>query len=93
MNSLGVFIKQESERFNQLLKIIRASLKQLQLAIKGLVSMGQDLEKMFDALLVLKVPPKWQTYPSLKPIGPWYEDFLQRIVFIEDWMKNGPPTA
>lgn len=60
MNSLGVFIKQESERFNKVLNEIRRSTQQLQLAIKGLVAMGQDLEKMFEALVLLKVPPKWQ---------------------------------
>lgn len=60
MNSLGVFIKQETERFNMLLWEIRRSLKQLQLAIKGLVAMGQDLEAMFNALILLRVPPKWQ---------------------------------
>jgi len=60
MNSLGVFIKQESERFNKVLNVIRSSTQQLQLAIKGLVAMGQDLEKMFEALVLLKVPPKWQ---------------------------------
>lgn len=40
MNSLGVFLLNEMVRFNRLLSVMRATLKELQRAIKGLVVMS-----------------------------------------------------
>lgn len=40
MNSLGVFVKQEMERFNRLLKEVSSNLKSLINAIKGLEVMS-----------------------------------------------------
>lgn len=45
----------------------------LQKAIKGLVVMSIDLEKMFSSFLNYRVPEMWQkvAYLSLKPLGSW----------------------
>lgn len=56
MNSLGVFIGQEVDRFNILISVIKKSLVDLQKAINGLVVMSMDLEKMFNGFLDQKVP-------------------------------------
>lgn len=95
MNSLGVFVKQEIERFNKLLSVIRKSLSDLVKAIEGTVVMSMELEKMFESFMNGKVPLNWEKvgYPCLKPLNSWYKDLLQRIVFISDWLYNGPPKS
>lgn len=74
------FVLQELIRFNRLLNVIRFSLQQLRLAIKGQVVMTADLEEVQASLLVGRVPKTWlaKSYPSLKPLGGYIADLLKR---------------
>jgi len=94
-NTLGVFLSQEVDRFNKLLAVMRASLTELQRAMKGQVVMSGELEGMYAALLYNQVPPAWASaaYPSLKPLAGWVDDLLARLQFIRTWMENGTPTG
>lgn len=94
-NSLGVFVRQEIERFNKLLNAIRKSLVDLEKAILGTVVMSMELEQMFGRFLDNKVPDNWSGvgYPCLKPLASWFKDMLSRIEFIGDWLYNGCPNT
>ena len=95
MGSLSTFLLQEIEKFNNLLIVIRESLNQLLKAIKGLVVMSQELDDMYTAFLNNQLPNNWKkvSYPSLKPLGSWYQDLLERVSFMEGWLKNDNPTS
>jgi dynein heavy chain len=95
INSLGVFVKQEIQRFNKLLSVIRVSLVQLEKAIQGTVVMSMELEKMFQKFLDGKVPDNWTGvgYPCLKPLASWFKDMIKRIEFISNWLYQGPPNT
>ncbi|KAG9392138.1 Dynein heavy chain and region D6 of dynein motor [Carpediemonas membranifera] len=92
---LAVVLVQEVERFNGLLAIIRTTLKDLDRAIRGLVVMSPDLETMFDAFLLNRVPNLWSAaaYPSLKPLASWVRDLDKRIAFMAEWISHGPPNS
>lgn len=95
MNSLGVFLGQELIRFNGLIEVMHATLRELQRAIKGEVVMSGELEVMYNCFVFQKVPPAWEAagYPCLKPLPSWVEDFLGRIDFMGKWMTLGPRPA
>lgn len=84
IESLAIFRSQEVDRFIKLLRVMRSSLEFLQKAIQGLVVMSIELEKMFTSFLDSRVPENWENvaYPSLKPLGSWVTDLIQRIVII-----------
>jgi dynein heavy chain, axonemal len=71
------------------------SLRELQKALKGLVVLSAELEKMGNDMFDQKVPAGWsaKAYPSLKPLGPWTKDFLQRTQFLENWIQRGTPSS
>jgi dynein heavy chain len=94
--SLGVFHGQETDRFNVLIGKVKNSLVTLRKAIKGLVVMSAQLEDMFNAFLVQKVPPLWGepiSYPCLKPLNSWFADLEQRVTFMSTWLMSGPPSS
>lgn len=94
-NSLGVFLGQELSRFNELIEVMAATLRQLQRAIKGEVVMDASLEVMYNCFVFQKVPPAWEEagYPCLKPLPSWTEDFMGRIDFMGRWLHDGPRPA
>eukprot|EP00798_Chlamydomonas_sp_ICE-L_P021926 gene21926-28972_t len=93
-SALHVVLFQEVERYNSLLVSVRHSCAELLKGIKGLVVMSSDLDQIFDALFVSKVPPAWlKCFPSLKPLGSWTRDVLQRIDQLAKWIEVGYPLV
>ncbi|KAL4237693.1 Dynein heavy chain 14 [Mactra antiquata] len=82
-------LRQEIDRFNNLLHIIHTTMKSLMLAIKGEIIMSEPLEEAYDALLSQKVPSKWKSasYESRKPLGSWISNLYQRIDFFGQWAE------
>jgi dynein heavy chain len=94
-NSLNTVLAQECGRFNNLLSVLRSTLADVQKAIRGTVVMSSELEAIGTAVSQGRVPSAWAAvaYPSVKPLGSWVVDLVDRLQFLQRWMDNGPPNV
>ncbi|KAK2522722.1 Dnah9 [Columba livia] len=78
---------QECERMNILTSEIKRSLKELDLGLKGELTMTSDMENLQNALFLDTVPESWikRAYPSTASLGTWFADLLARIKELEAW--------
>lgn len=92
-NALNTCLLQEVQRYNILLKKIHRQKAELRRAVKGEIIMSEDLEGIFNALLLGRVPPPWTSaYPSMKPLASWSVDLVDRIEQLKQWGQR-PPTV
>lgn len=108
---LDVVLLQEIERYNKLLNVARKGLVELHKGIQGFVVMTEELEEMFNSMLLGQVPSVWKkgkgldcskmlsnriagcflAYKSLKKLGSWTRDLIQRLEHFSKWAQTGHP--
>lgn len=94
-NSMNTVLRQELIRFNRLLNFIKSSLNDTRRAILGQLAMVPELERIHKAMALGKLPAAWaqKSYPSLKPLGSYINDFLMRLSFLKRWLDEGEPNV
>jgi len=92
---LNTVLLNELLKFNKLLAKLRDTTSSLQKAVKGLVIFSPELEELASCCLTNTIPSSWKgvSYPSLKPLMSYVGDFLLRMKFCDDWIKQGAPNV
>lgn len=92
--SMNTVLVQELTRFNGLIKVIISSLKDTQKAVKGLLLMSAELEVAFYQMFNGQTPDMWikNSYPSLKPLGAYVNDLVERLKFFKLWVDTVIPV-
>jgi len=75
---------------NALLAAMRRSLAELDLGLKGDLTMTEPMERLMTALAGDAVPPSWAllAYPSLRPLGSWMVNLLARVAQLAEWTAD-----
>ncbi|NWH40581.1 DYH9 protein, partial [Chloropsis hardwickii] len=86
----AVVALQECERMNALTAEMRRSLAELELGLKGELTMTSDMEALQSSLFLGTVPESWlrRSYPSTASLGSWFADLLARISELEAWTRD-----
>ena len=59
------------------------------------VVMSADLEQVGNAMYDGRVPSLWmaKSYPSMKPLGSYITDLIERLSMLSKWIEHGPPPV
>ena len=81
---------QECDRMAILTNEIRRSLKELDLGLKGDLTISESMEALMNSIFFNQVPASWErlAYPSLQGLATWYADLLLRIKELEGWVAE-----
>ena len=92
---LNICLKQEIDRLQKVLSVLRASLANLKLAIAGTIIMSPDLADALDAIFLARVPAAWTKVSQLVApnMGVWFLNMLNRAEQFTNWLKNGRPNT
>lgn len=93
---LNIFLFQELQRLQNIVKIVRNNLKSVSMAIDGTVVMTQELLNDLNSIFDTRVPSVWYLDASgaeiswLMPnIGGWFTGLLDRAAMLNTWLENG----
>ncbi|KAM7420607.1 hypothetical protein PAMA_015032 [Pampus argenteus] len=81
---------QECERMNLLLLEIRKSLNELDLGLKGDLTISSSMETLQSALFNDSVPHSWArlAYPSTKSLAQWFIDLMCSCRELDSWTQD-----
>ncbi|CAH1639911.1 unnamed protein product [Spodoptera littoralis] len=81
---------QECERMNYLTGEMKRSLRELDLGLKGELTITSDMEDLENALFLDQVPAIWSSraYPSLLGLSAWFVDLTLRLRELETWATD-----
>nr|XP_054596285.1 dynein axonemal heavy chain 11 [Nothobranchius furzeri] len=81
---------QECERMNLLLAEIRRSLSELQLGLKGELTISSNMEALLSSLFSDSVPESWSrlAYPSTKTLTQWLSDLMASCHELDSWTQD-----
>jgi len=81
---------QETDRMNGLTNEMKLSLRELDLGLKGELTITNAMEELSNALYFDEVPESWnkKAYPSMQSLAAWFADLLLRIKELENWTND-----
>jgi len=93
-NPLHVAFKQELDRTQKVIQVVRSTLQNLQLAIAGTIVLSAGLIDAMNSLYDAMVPQSWKDLSWDAPsLGTWFTGLIQRFEQFDRWLKHGRPKS
>jgi len=91
---MNIFLRQEKDRMQIVLSLVRTTLKNLLLAIDGTIIMSAQLKDALDNMFDARVPTAWGKVSWVSAtIGFWFTELLGRHAQFYSWIFDGRPLA
>ncbi|CAH4038578.1 unnamed protein product [Pieris brassicae] len=91
---MNIFLRQEIDRIQKVIKTVYTTLCDLKLAIDGTIVMSQGLRESLDAMYDARIPTQWLKVSwESATLGFWYTELLEREQQYRIWLRNGRPNT
>eukprot|EP00116_Pleurobrachia_bachei_P004038 sb/3464300/ len=89
---MNIFLRQEIDRIQKVLTIVKQTLKDLQLAIDGTIIMSDALKDALDNIFDARVPSTWAKVSwDSSTLGFWFTELLERDSQFKTWIFEARP--
>uniref|UniRef100_A0A8C9TK44 Dynein axonemal heavy chain 8 n=1 Tax=Scleropages formosus TaxID=113540 RepID=A0A8C9TK44_SCLFO len=94
LNSMNIFLRQEIDRMQRIIGVVRKSLSDLKLAIEGTIIMSENLRDALDNMYDARVPNLWKKISwESATLGFWFTELLERNTQFHSWIFEGRPKT
>ncbi|XP_045354026.1 dynein axonemal heavy chain 8 isoform X3 [Leopardus geoffroyi] len=94
LNSMNIFLRQEIDRMQRVIAILRSSLSDLKLAIEGTIIMSENLRDALDNMYDARIPQIWKRVSwDSSTLGFWFTELLERNAQFSTWIFEGRPNV
>jgi dynein heavy chain len=91
---LNVHLRQEIDRLNVVISLVRSTLVNMKLAIEGTIALSGPLIEALDALYKMRVPSTWLKKSwEASGLANWFQGLVQRHDQLHKWLNGGRPKA
>ena len=91
---MNIFLRQELDRMQRVIRTVRSTLSDLLLAIDGTIIMSEKLRDALDNMYDARVPKAWRDISWLAAtLGFWFTELLERHAQFYSWCFDGRPNA
>ncbi|KAM6989324.1 dynein axonemal heavy chain 8-like [Tautogolabrus adspersus] len=94
LNPMNIFLRQEVDRMQRIISMLRISLTDLKLAIDGTIIMSENLRDALDNIFDARVPNLWRKISwESSTLGFWYTELIERNKQFHCWVFKGRPKT
>ncbi|KAJ8009361.1 hypothetical protein DPEC_G00088090 [Dallia pectoralis] len=94
LNSMNIFLRQEVDRMQRIIGVVRSSLNDLKLAIDGTIIMSENLRDALDNMFDARIPNMWKKISwESSTLGFWFTELLERNMQFFSWVFEGRPRT
>lgn len=91
---MNIFLRQEIDRIQKIILLVKATLGDLLLAIEGTIIMNEQLRDAFDNIYDARVPKIWQRGSwTSSTLGFWFTELIERNNQFTTWCFKGRPNV
>lgn len=94
INPMTIFLRQEIDRIQKIILLVKSTLDDLILAIEGTIIMNEQLRDAFDNIYDARVPKVWLRGSwSSSSLGFWFTELIERNNQFNSWCFKERPVV
>ncbi|XP_076449104.1 dynein axonemal heavy chain 5-like [Babylonia areolata] len=94
LQPMNIFLRQEIDRMQKVIKLVRLTLIDLKLAIDGTIIMSENLRDALDCMYDARIPKNWFKISwDSSTLGFWFTELIDRNTQFNSWCFNGRPLT